>query len=655
MKIDKDRIKRVVPRLLYEGKGKLYYLNYLLRKVSGPKEMNKKIEKLLGVSPKEFVQKNMKQIFITDKDADPFRKIRKNEEVYHDIIRAAEHTVNDRFYILHKYHDNVRDRNGHYQWNKDIFSGYVYFVRYKADYSKRVLDKSKGDRQDLKGPWELSRLQYIVAPALAWRLTGEKKYADKVINILADWIHVNVLDEGPNWNCAMENGIRAVNMLLAFQLIKDYEGITDEFCFLFIFGIYEHLYSVLWNLENYAGRTYNHYLGDIIGILAITASCPFFEKAKVLYRQYKGEFEREIRRQILPDGGNFEGSTCYHGLVGEMFALAALIVENHGETFSKSYYDRLYRMLAFSSSLAKLGSEEQPQIGDNDSGRVIEILPHPPLDYAWFINMSSMLTERCYRDTYYGDILSFMLGTSDTVKKETGKEKIFFPDFGIGGYRNEEIYVLLSATESQRHGLGGHTHNDKLSVELNYKGKDFITDPGSGVYTSDEKLHIRMRSVFSHSTVIVNGWEQNTGQTEGFFGNSYEAKCKINTPIQDSAGCMLCGMLQVENAAYSYTHIRRMRIKEHTIILSDEIEGENLSEVRINFVIAPYTKLEIDGNRVYLKKDGAEIKMTAVSKWEREEGVFSPSYGRTELCDILFVRVKANNNHVKAVTKMILE
>ena len=54
MKIDKDRIKRVVPRLLYEGKGKLYYLNYLLRKVSGPKEMNKKIEKNIHINERKI-------------------------------------------------------------------------------------------------------------------------------------------------------------------------------------------------------------------------------------------------------------------------------------------------------------------------------------------------------------------------------------------------------------------------------------------------------------------------------------------------------------------------------------------------------------------------------------------------------------------------
>ena len=638
MKIDKDRIKRVIPRLKWEAKGRLYHLQYLMRKYFGIRS-TAGVRRTLGGSPSAFLRKNLQPVLLAH-DSDPFQRILTDTELKESILTAAEHVMRDEFRLLHRYRSVKPDPDGHYPWSSDFFSGSRYPIKYKDYYTSVVLEEHKKHGEDLKGPWELSRLQFAVAPALAWRLTGKAEYAEKTIGLLRDWICVNVPDEGPNWKCAMESGIRAVNMMLAFQLILSYADLTDEFCLQFAESMQEHLRSILWNLENYAGRTYNHYLGDIIGILVITASCSFLRNASRLYSKYRDEFEKEIQRQVLPDGGSFEGSTCYHGLAGEIFALAAVIVENCGERFSEAYYDRLRLMRDFADTLAKPGSGDQPQIGDNDGGRIIEICPHRPLDYSWFLNLAGKLTGGYYADSSSGNLLSMMLGEAETRPGRPPEGGFTFPDFGLCGYRGAGLYVLLNATEAQKLGLGGHTHNDKLSVEINYRGEDFVVDPGSGVYTSDMAIHTKLRSVYAHSTVIVGGAEQNLGQVEGFFGNSHETRCGRCAAEKTESGWKLHGSAETAHGGESFRHRRTVEIEAKRVLISDEIEAVAPLGLQINFVLAPKTEIKMKNDTAELRHGDASLRMKAPGRWETEAGLYSPTYGNTEPCRILFCRLQ---------------
>src|SRR5437870_7060321 len=76
-----------------------------------------------------------------------------------------------------------------------------------------------------------------------------------------------------------------------------------------------------------------------------------------------------------------------------------------------------------------------------------------------------------------------------------------FPDAGTYVLRDDDLYLLFSASESGIKGRGSHGHNDALSIEVSACGTAFIIDPGSYVYTAH--LHERnlFRSTAYHSTV----------------------------------------------------------------------------------------------------------------------------------------------------------
>ena len=70
--------------------------------------------------------------------------------------------------------------------------------------------------------------------------------------------------------------------------------------------------------------------------------------------------------------------------------------------------------------------------------------------------------------------------------------------------------MLFNASGSGLSGRGAHGHNDALSLEVAACGTSFISDPGTCVYTADMALRHQFRSTGYHSTVEVDGREQNT-------------------------------------------------------------------------------------------------------------------------------------------------
>jgi hypothetical protein len=57
-------------------------------------------------------------------------------------------------------------------------------------------------------------------------------------------------------------------------------------------------------------------------------------------------------------------------------------------------------------------------------------------------------------------------------------------------------------------GVGGHAHNDQLSIVLRFDGAPLVIDSGTCCYTSDPLWRDRYRGTAAHSTVVVDALEQ---------------------------------------------------------------------------------------------------------------------------------------------------
>src|ERR1041384_5486820 len=101
------------------------------------------------------------------------------------------------------------------QWRRDPRSGYEWPLDYHRD-----IKLLRTDGSDVRVLWELNRLGHFLTLARSYSLTRDERYAAEFFTQLQSWIEQNPYGRGPNWNCAMEVALRAMNLLAAFEVFR---------------------------------------------------------------------------------------------------------------------------------------------------------------------------------------------------------------------------------------------------------------------------------------------------------------------------------------------------------------------------------------------------------------------------------------------------
>lgn len=101
-----------------------------------------------------------------------------------------------------------------------------------------------------------------------------------------------------------------------------------------------------------------------------------------------------------------------------------------------------------------------------------------------------------------------------------------YPDFGLYLYRSKRLYLAIRCGPIGQDGIGGHAHNDQLSIELNVDGVDWISDPGTYLYTPLPERRNEYRSVKAHFAPQVEGREPGRLDLGRFrLGDDAKAEC----------------------------------------------------------------------------------------------------------------------------------
>jgi hypothetical protein len=222
-------------------------------------------------------------------------------------------------------------------WQLDFRSGY----RWRADahFSELTIPADIG--ADVKVPWELGRLQHlpqlalcaILAAAGAGGFAPAVEYVRELRCQLIDFLAVNPPRFGVNWMCPMDVGIRIANILLAIDLLIAVPGgaagklIDQDLVDIVMRSAREHADHIAAHLEwSERGRS-NHYLANLVGLLWAAGHLPSDGRTDAMFAFAATELLQEGERQFGADGGNYEGSTNYHRLSGELvlFGVALLV------------------------------------------------------------------------------------------------------------------------------------------------------------------------------------------------------------------------------------------------------------------------------------------------------------------------------------------
>ena len=439
-------------------------------------------------------------------------------------------------------------------WQVDFKSGY----RWSASIPSQDLKYGHLPGIDPKVPSDLERFYHLVTLGITYQITGEEKYAKEFISQILDWIAMNPLEYGAGWRATMNVAIRIANWMIAFDFFKEYlyknqkEKFVNIFLKEFLCSLSEHGNFIMKHLEK--GNIHaNHYLADLSGILILSiGSKGILEESEKWEKFAIKEIKKEMLEQVYKDGVDFENATAYHRLVLEMFFYSTIFtvkVYSKSETtnfqkvaedtFGKKYISRLYKMFDFLSYVLKPDGK-MPWIGDNDNGRFFKLeIPNTEmtdmqyllaLGVVFFNEPKFNLDFGKDKKPHFPGLLLFGRETCKTLQIKTNLKKLEskkFPVSGIYISRSYKDYLIISCGPIGTNGLGGHSHNDKLSFTLSINGKDIIVDPGVYTYTASVKWRNKFRSTSFHNTVMIDNIEQNRiSKTSQWWGMHDDTKCK---------------------------------------------------------------------------------------------------------------------------------
>ena len=610
-------------------------------------------------------------------------------------------------------------------WHLDFKSGY----RWPENTWYHDTQYAHEPGVDIKVPWELARMQHLPQLALAYAIAEDQGdhersgnangYAREFRNQVLDFIATNPPRFGANWRCTMDVGIRVANWLFAHDLFKTCGAQFDNgFRIVFKRSVYEHGLYIINNLEWSKELTSNHYLSDIVGLLFVAAYLPGTPETDVWLAFAVQELVKEVGVQFGPDGANFEASTSYHRLSAELIIYATALVlglsddklqalerydhrlhkvepplkpapvalyplpgSDRRTPFPAWYIERLEKMAEFTMHITKPDGRI-PQIGDNDSGRFLKIMPsyrqmsvkeakqqyknlvdydeladddiywvEDHLDHRHLVAAINGLFDRedfaafaagCSLETH---VIKHLAGGVQLPTRMQGASELpqgkmafhSYPDFGLFVYRSDHLYLAVRCGHNGQNGNGGHAHNDQLSFELSLDGVPFIVDPGTYLYTPIPEQRNLFRSTASHNTLALANKEQN-GWLEGPIG-LFRMDSRANAKAIQADEHTFVG----EHYGFGPVHRRTIEIQETRVKGLDECTAGG--KAGLFFHLAPDVDAgyaEVDNAVILSAADMQVVLKGGPGEWVIADGVYSPAYGILQQNRVVHLRTGAD-------------
>lgn len=545
--------------------------------------------------------------------------------------KALQHTIN----LLGTGPINLGDK---IDWHKDYKVNIRWAPQYFRDIEYNNLDKPS----DVKIPWEISRLQWLIPAGQAYLLTQDEKYAEAVKKILSDWIVENPYAQSINWACTMEVAMRIFVWTWFFHVFKNSVSWQDDsfrsqfLCALYLHGEFTEKYIERSDING------NHFTADAAALVFIGH---FFNSGKMSlhWQQLGWKFLcDEISKQTSSDGVNFEASVPYHRLVQELFLFSALYRKNLGLEIPELYQQYLIKMADFTAHYSRQNGSV-PLLGDADDARTLPFGQQDFNDHRYLIGLVALTFNNTELLNYFNgnhDEIFWILGSKVIDKLNLKNYRLpassAFSDGGIYIMRHEQDHIFIDCAPIGTAGRGGHGHNDCLSFEASLLGENLISDSGAYIYTGSYKDRNLFRSTAYHNTPCINHEEINR-----FIRPDY-----LWTLHYDAIPELLLWKTNEEKTIWKGSHRGYERLtpplkpirtilfnhNQHAVIIRDEFKGNGEYQFTIPLHLALNVKIkDQNSNSVILQTPTHDFILYWLESdaWEFniEIGEISPSYG----------------------------
>jgi uncharacterized heparinase superfamily protein len=529
-------------------------------------------------------------------------------------------------------------------WLRDWRSG----VAWPRGYMRDITYVNPHDQSDVKVPWEVSRLQWLMPAGQAYVLTGDERYAEEVRAVLEDWIEANPYAQTVNWSCTMEAALRILSWTWFFRVFHASRAWGERsfrgrfLCALYLHGDFTERHLEISDVNG------NHCTADAAGLVCAGL---FFGEGRDASRWHQRGWSlllEEIPRQVYPDGVDFEASVAYHRLVAELFLLPALYRRACGLDVPETYRERLVAMARVAAAYSR-PTGSVPLWGDADDARALPLGGQDLNDHRYLSGLvgatwdvpdlrESFSGSRAEVFWLQGPSAAEGLPHAERPPKPPGSRA--FPDGGFYVMRNDVDHVFIDCGPVGLAGRGGHGHNDCLSFEAVLDGVHLVSDCGSFVYTRSFEERNRFRSTAYHNTPQIDGEEINRFDPALLWNLEYDAKPEVRVYETGPQEDRFCGA----HAGYQRLHepvtpVRTIVLdhRRHALEVRDLFEGSGQHRIETPLHLAPGTTATEDSpGSLVLRAGGRRFRLDWGDRvhWSLVigEGRVSPSYGVVQPC-----------------------
>lgn len=345
----------------------------------------------------------------------------------------------------------------------------------------------------------LNRGAILGVPMLAYYQTGDTKWLKFFRDVFYDWIDANpkptVMSgaDYPTWR-TLDSAARTGWLVARFPEVCAKKGVDDELWANYLWSIWEHC-DYLKN-DNFTGGNWLAHSSS--AVMGIAEAFPEFKDLKVWYEYGKSAFERNVLRDIHPDGKEMEDAPGYVAFACNAMLATLKSLETSGVKVDPEARARLNRFQTWLAAVTQPDGN-MPNIGDWGGGQ------------PYSLNDSQPYFKR--EDIKY----TMTQGKEGTVPAWCS---VNFPD---GGWSIMRSAYEEKPYENARHltfhtSQGAHGHRDINAITAYAYGRELLIDSGTRSYESVDRCY---GTVPYHNTMCVDGkdYDEKHGKTEKWVTN----------------------------------------------------------------------------------------------------------------------------------------
>lgn len=356
--------------------------------------------------------------------------------------------------------------------------------------------------EDVKLIWEPSRFAWIYPLAGAYRLTGQARYAEGLLDLIDSWRRANPPQRGLNWASGQEAALRVLALSYALHALAPALSAQPARLAGMVQSLAVNAARIPPTLIYARALANNHLISEAAGLFTAGLLFPELRAAPAWLRLGRRTLVQGLIGQIGPDGGHCQHSVNYLRMVLQAGLWCARLGEVNGRPLAPAALGALQRAAALLHALTDPQTGQAPNLGPNDGGQAFWLSARPFDDQRPTLQLAAALVGAPPLPAGEWDDLCACLGLSPP-HAAPAPAPLDFPSAGVYWLRGGEARAALRCARFRsRPG-----HSDQLHLDLWRRGRNWARDPGSYLYNAAPPWEHALAEARFHNTLRVDGRE----------------------------------------------------------------------------------------------------------------------------------------------------